>query len=518
MAEIKAIVFARVSTLVQDLQPQVDEIKNYALKFYSEDEIAYVEGKESAIKLAEEERATLNELKEMIDKYPTVKDIYCFALDRISRRSEVIVSVVAMLTRRGINLTFLNPQPISTMVCENGQWVENDRAKLLILFYGYTAEQEMKLKGQRFHAAKNKMRADGKLTQGIPIYGYDKAKDGTLTVNEEKAKIVRYIYKMYIEDCISLANIYQRLIDEGYWTTQARRCSYTARIRKFFTEPAYVGKHPVYSYPPIVTEEMQRKAQEIMAMRKPKHYKTKYDYYAAGLIVCHFKDGRNYHLCPVISKAAYSLSKLGEPQYRVTVAINAVDWFVWECVKIIYPLEQYAKSKVGKSDLLQRIRNVDKNIERMNVGIEGIRKKIDRANDLFIDGGIGKDKYDKKVKELNRQLAVSQNTLNVELQTKAGLETALETMGSDNLPPFGSIDSVEDDKLRIKLINEIVDEIAVTPIGDEYDIAVVAKSVLIGRYDISNYTARYKSRGGQYSLIWNGREMGKFIPRRYKST
>lgn len=89
---IKAIVFVRVSSNAQDLVPQRIEVLDYAKRFYAEDEIAIVEGKESAIKLSEERRKTLKEMKEIIAEYPSVEQIFCFALDRISRRCEVRLS------------------------------------------------------------------------------------------------------------------------------------------------------------------------------------------------------------------------------------------------------------------------------------------------------------------------------------------------------------------------------------------------------------------------------------------
>lgn len=71
---IKCICFSRVSSSShQDLDAQRAAIMKAALKEYKSNEIVEVKGKESAIKLSEEERRTLNELKEIVQE--VVKDM-----------------------------------------------------------------------------------------------------------------------------------------------------------------------------------------------------------------------------------------------------------------------------------------------------------------------------------------------------------------------------------------------------------------------------------------------------------
>lgn len=514
---IKAIVFVRVSSMAQDLVPQRIEVLDYAKRFYAEDEIAVIEGKESAIKLSEEKRKTLNEMKEIIAKHPTVEQIFCFAIDRISRRYEVVVSVIGMLTEKCINLTFLNPQLTSTMVMQGGKWVENETAKLFILFMGYGASMEMKLKGERFKAAKSKLLADGKLPQGKPIYGYYRADDGTICVDPDKAKVVRYIYNMYIDEGVSLARIYERLVNEGYWTATARKCSYGSRIRIILTAPAYSGSDPKYAYPPIVSTEMQERANELLAEGKKRSHKSRNNYYGRGLMIGCFPDGREYHFGMNCCVAAYQIRKLNEPEYTLTVSVNAADWFLWECTKIIYPLEQYAKSKAGKSDLLQRIRDVDENIKRMNDGIEVLQKRIDRNNDLYVDGKMTKERFNVKYEELQIQMAVQVKIRDAEVQKKAGLETALESMGNSNLPPFESIEGITDDEQRIRLIKETIGRCEVRLSDGVYELRVIPRTDLVGKYDPANYTCRYYSKGGYLNLFWNGVNCRESIPIRMKS-
>ena len=88
----KCLCFCRVSSKRQDFTAQSNKVKAAAIADgYKESEIIIVKGKESAIKLAEEERQTLNEMKELIEENPSIESVYCFAIDRLARRVSVIL-------------------------------------------------------------------------------------------------------------------------------------------------------------------------------------------------------------------------------------------------------------------------------------------------------------------------------------------------------------------------------------------------------------------------------------------
>ena len=103
----KCICLIRVSTKQQELEGQKEKVISAAIADgYSLDEIAIVEGKESAIKLKEEERETLNEMKNIISQYPTIESVYVFAIDRLARKVSIILSVKDYLLENKINLVF----------------------------------------------------------------------------------------------------------------------------------------------------------------------------------------------------------------------------------------------------------------------------------------------------------------------------------------------------------------------------------------------------------------------------
>ena len=147
MNKIKCICLIRVSTTHQELNDQRNAVVKAAKMNYKANEIAIVEGKESAIKLKEEERQTLNEMKEIIAENPSVESVYVYAIDRLARRVSVIMSVKEYLTERGINLVFLNPRPMATLIKDNttGRMIEDELTNILLMLLSYGAEMEMKI-------------------------------------------------------------------------------------------------------------------------------------------------------------------------------------------------------------------------------------------------------------------------------------------------------------------------------------------------------------------------------------
>ena len=192
----KCICLVRVSTEQQKLEGQKEKVISAAISDgYKLEEIAVVEGKESAIKLQEEERETLNEMKNIIAQYPTIESVYVFAIDRLARKVSIILSVKDYLLKNKVNLVFLNPRKLATMIRnDKGVMVEDEMTSMMLLFLGYGAEMEMKIKLARWKATKDIMRSNNQLTSGRPMFGYKKATNKTVERDEVNAYICR-IYR-----------------------------------------------------------------------------------------------------------------------------------------------------------------------------------------------------------------------------------------------------------------------------------------------------------------------------------
>ena len=136
---IKCICLIRVSTQQQILEGQKDKVIAEAIHDgYSKDEIKVIEAKESAIKLAESERETLTEMKQIISMNSGIESLYVFAIDRLARKVSTVLSIKDYLLENNINLVFIHPHRMSTMRRnDKGVMVEDELTSLMLLFLGY---------------------------------------------------------------------------------------------------------------------------------------------------------------------------------------------------------------------------------------------------------------------------------------------------------------------------------------------------------------------------------------------
>ena len=78
---------------------------------------------------------------------------------------------------------------------------------MMLMFLSYGAEMEMKIKLARWNAAKEKMGSNNKLASGRPMFGYKKAADKSVVLDEVNAEVVRNLYLEYVGGKISMFDL-----------------------------------------------------------------------------------------------------------------------------------------------------------------------------------------------------------------------------------------------------------------------------------------------------------------------
>lgn len=133
----KCIILSRVSTIVQDLNQQTEEVKKQALADgYTE--IIIIEDKESAVKLDEESRLGLSKLKSLIIADKTIKCVYAYELSRIGRRPEVNYSIRDFLKDNKVQLIVLKPY----IKLFNDDFSVNETSNMIFSIFNSLAENE----------------------------------------------------------------------------------------------------------------------------------------------------------------------------------------------------------------------------------------------------------------------------------------------------------------------------------------------------------------------------------------
>lgn len=360
MKQILALL--RVSTNQQDLDAQREAVTKAIIKDeFSVDDIVYVEKKESAIKLKEEEREGLQEMKELLVEYPSIKAVYVFAVDRLARKVSVVISIKDYLLERGINLVFLNPRPLATMrKNEKGLWVEDEISAMMLLFLSYGAEMEMKIKKARFKAAKELMRTQNKITEAKPIFGYYKDENKYARIDEKEGAIVRDLFNDYLKRNISLRDLYNEYAANDK-LPQTKGAS--ARLASIFSNLAYSGQ--LKKYPMIVTPEVQNAVIAKMKSNKTLSKNGTQNIYLGKHLLVDSTGGR---LVGNGGKCNYRSFQVG--QVCTVVNINAVDSILWHCAVSL-------QVNYLASNMLEMRKNYDKDIERLTKQIDSQETKLD---------------------------------------------------------------------------------------------------------------------------------------------
>lgn len=209
------VFFLRVSTSSQQLESQFDELWNYYSKSdnIDRDSIRIIQYKESGVKLSEEDRLGITELKNLVD-LDGVDTIYVSELSRIARTEKVLWSFVDYLERHKIQLKCKNPEFILLNDSRTGI---SFNSRLMVSTFGTLATQEAIEKKERFARGKARKAQEGKYNGGAIPYGYriDKSNNNLIVIDEGgEANIVREIFNLY-ESGLSQVKIAKELYNRG---------------------------------------------------------------------------------------------------------------------------------------------------------------------------------------------------------------------------------------------------------------------------------------------------------------
>ena len=497
----KAIVFTRVSSLTQSLEDQQRAVMREALTQYKADEIAVVEGKESAVKLEEEQRQTLQEMKSIINQHPTVETIFFFGVDRLARRVRVVVDVVDDLTKMGVNCVFLNPSKINTIDIVDGIKRENPMGHLILLFLGYAAEMEAKMFKARVVNTKKIMRANHQVASGTLAYGYRKSEDKTIEVCEPQASYVRELFNLYATKQWSLITLHDHLAtkDESFFKLSSQSSTRACRVSAIIHNTLYSGNNTKNSnvYPPIVTPQLQEECikianENLKGIRK----ETKYVFYGKG-ILRNYSDPRHRLLTAEIGQCCYRTNRDDNPKFMVS--INAVDTIL----KGLLSLKAMAMGEVKQ----QTIEDYSKKIEENNKAITTIQSQIDKLNNanlkiemLLVKGKIRESIADEQKKVNNRELKQFGSKI-TELKTETQqLTNLIEASKTDNdlHAMEQELQHTTDDKLIKKYIDSIIQEVQVYHIDKYTKKLIVVGKPIVARHIVAHYIVT--SKGGQLKL------------------
>lgn len=396
----KAIIFARVSTEAQDYTEQVNRMTAVAMADgYTKSNLIVISNKESAIKLAEDEREGLHQLQSAIAADSSINAVYVFEISRLGRRMDVISSVVQWLTDSHIQLVCDTP---------NVRLFERDGSvsfggQMMIYLMGVMAAQEMKIKRERFANGKKHAKEQGKFIGGTVMFGFCKDENGKLIVNESEAAVIRTAFEMYRDNksksSVGVEAIAQYLRDNNV----CRRGKFfgAGRINKFIKQEKYkaiVGAELFDECQQILTDNYNGAKERRMA-------------FGERLIKCS-ECGHNFRLTGKMYEcAAHKQEYKNSDMYcdnKTHINRQMLDCTLVETVASWWLDERRKESVDRREEIGQQIAIAEKNLALNAEKIEKLSNRKKRTAINYANMLIDDDDYTKQIKSIEKESKVLQ--------------------------------------------------------------------------------------------------------------
>ena len=450
--ERKCILLVRVSTQQQDLDQQRERVFEAAKEDgYEDKNIIVIEDKESAIKLSEEQRHGLTELKNYIESDPTIDRVYTYELSRISRQAQMLYSIRDILAAKKINLIVLNPY-FKTLK-DDGSLDPN--SNIFFGFFTANAENEGFLSKARQARGRNKAIAEGRFLGGTILYGY-KLDKKFLVIDPSAAIIVKEIFEKYSTGDYSVG-----MLAKEYNFSRERvayilgNSSYAGLSSKDRTNNKVSRSD--FKLPAIITEELYNRVQEI----KQKNIK--------GLK----KASGNIYLCKSLLKCVKCLKSyiahLTSISYRCkcseggAIPINLLDSFIWSLSKENRKRKLTSKAVYEKE--LERLQNsiylLQDNFNKAETQLIQLNKKRDKLALMVLNEKISNELAENQYKEIDREIKKISKEKDNLVASIEDVDRRIKNLGIESLENPLDLDNINDPSEMYRIIKEEIYSIVV---------------------------------------------------------
>lgn len=461
----RAVTYARVSS--NDAQKTGGE--NLAEQTRLCQEYAEQQGYQIVANLAEDERGASGAILDLPQLSKALRMAHNNAfdvlivreIDRLSRSLAKQLYVEQELERAGITIEYVLYD-----------FPDTPEGSINKHFRAIIAEYEREKIKQRMRSGLKRKAKDGHVilhSKAAP-YGYCKVTNNgnaTIEIDEEQARIIRLIFKWYVEGDetqkpLSMEAIAQRLTSEGIptwsqihdesWRVTKGRWGKWSRsfVWKILSSETYIGKwyygkeEILVEVPPIVDNESWEKAQE----RKKKNYKharrnTKHPYLLQYRITCgecgrklrthsRQRSGNKpkilYYVCHT-REQDYSCE---QGHYFRARKVDAATWnILTDLFRNTVKLEESLRTYQAQKDDLNK--PYKDRLEVIDGMLEEKQKRLDRLLDLYLSGNFELDtlnrhkvQLENETDALQAEKARIQERLNQEELSEENLQAVLE--------------------------------------------------------------------------------------------
>ena len=457
----------RTSTIYQEIQSQRDELENFIKQDTNEDYLIIGKQGASAIKLDDAYKENLEKVYELINA-GNVTCIYAFALDRIGRNEEVMMKFKNTLIEKKIQLKIMNP----TLYLLDSNGSVNSGMEIAFSLFITMAKQEMETKKARFVRGKRRNGKEGKYIGGYIPFGYYIDEDGYYRVNEEEAKIVRWVYTTYAEGKLSITGMSKELKERGFIDYDYRR------LLGILSGSCYRGEHPRINYPPIIDKELYLKTRHVAERNnKGQGKSTKNWFFANKLIVCP-ECGNHFSGTQFVYRCTSKIRKYKVCDSSICISITQLDSLL---LKVALIREAYTIKNDNSNLEEERKVLVQKIKAHEGVLAKKVEKKKKNVIDLYADAAISKEEYKERLAKItteNKELINKLNKLKNDLQN---LDNRL--MGGDiyetQFKKWIANGIEEDAKALYDLVHRNISKVEIKKVEKHYVVTIDGKDEYI---------------------------------------
>lgn len=404
------VIYARVSTSLQDTESQIRDLQKWAM--YSDFEIKEIFRENITGYDKVEKRPDYERMKDYI-KTHKIKQIITYELSRLGRTAQQTLTEIKYFTNEGVNVYFKK---------DNLNTISNNGINQLILtilsgiaeMEGITLKERTK-RGRMISADKGKRVGFSK----IPL-GYAIDQNGFIIINQEEADLVSTMYKA-VASGISAGRLAKDLNFKGIPTyneknnkTKNLRNNVIASprwnpktIKNIIKNTRYKGFRlyggDTFKVPRIVTDELWEEAN----LRLNEHIgylsRTKYNYLFKSKITC----GQ----CGYTLKSLRKYSKKGEDKKHKDVLYYTCQSYLHtglncDCgrfrsevfddylYKILFERGKGIQVVINKERSASKKTDLKKKIDYWKEEIDTLKQEQDKITKVYIKGRISEEKYD----------------------------------------------------------------------------------------------------------------------------
>ncbi|UUW11335.1 recombinase family protein [Flavobacterium plurextorum] len=383
-----AILLVRVSSLEQDYEAQIHDLKQYGQSLGYID-FHVVQTKETAFADLSQKVGT-NDMFKYIEENPSYNTVFTTEISRLARRQSILHQIKEHCVTRNIQIII---KDMDFRLFDNDGKV-NQQSEMIFALFGMFAENEVKQKLERFTRKRKELMQMGLSISGKLLFGYDRFKldnnKNTLIINEDQAKIIRTIFNWYLNglnnvknpsikaisiECIkrgfhpythSKRNVNKLLKEEAY--TGNKITNNKRKNPKFglvINEPEYLISSTKIKYPIIIETELFKKVKDKLRSNITKGDKeTKHITILSKLLncpSCHRKMQGNYRKSNTGYKNSYRCTSRSDSTSCASVgkslSMNLIDSAIWSFIKTDLPELSRKINEINPDEYLVQLNN-----------------------------------------------------------------------------------------------------------------------------------------------------------------